>query len=393
MLTITLSRIPKGFYEHEMRSYFTQFGDIRHVRLSRSKKTGRSKHYAFIEFASAEVAKIVVETMNNYLLFGHILKCSVIPKEQVHPDLWKGADRRFKSVPWARIEGRKLSLPQGRAQWDKRVERERSKREEKAKKLKDVMGYNVDPSPLEGTETVPVKEGKLGKSKPIGAARGKTKSRDIEATFNEEQGEVQEKTIVVSEKGEDGTVVVSEEVKRKKGGKGKKPQVAKGSKILEDTSAEKSLETSAVKQKAEKPKTARKTKATKLAEEQAAPDGADAAEASTVNKIIKKPRSKKANETPKKDTSKPSVEADSATKVKKTSKKANKTAANESTSKAIESIQAAEQAEASKTAEQPVAPAGNEEQSSQKRTPKPSKRALEMAEFTESVKRPGKAKK
>lgn len=32
----------------------------------------------------------------NYLLFGHILKCSVIPKAQVHKDLFKGSNKRFK---------------------------------------------------------------------------------------------------------------------------------------------------------------------------------------------------------------------------------------------------------------------------------------------------------
>lgn len=32
----------------------------------------------------------------NYLLFGHILKCSVVPKAQVHDDLFKGGNKRFK---------------------------------------------------------------------------------------------------------------------------------------------------------------------------------------------------------------------------------------------------------------------------------------------------------
>jgi nucleolar protein 15 len=59
-----------------MRAYFGQFGNVTRLRLSRNKKTGKSKHYAFVEFADAEVAKIVAETMHNYLLFGHLLQCS-----------------------------------------------------------------------------------------------------------------------------------------------------------------------------------------------------------------------------------------------------------------------------------------------------------------------------
>lgn len=76
------------------------------MRLSRNKKTGRSKHYAFVEFASSAVAEIVAETMDNYLLMGHILRCKIIPKEDVHPELWVGANRKFRRVPTARIERR-----------------------------------------------------------------------------------------------------------------------------------------------------------------------------------------------------------------------------------------------------------------------------------------------
>jgi nucleolar protein 15 len=67
-------------------------------------QTGRSKHYAFIEFSSAAVAQIVAETMDNYLLMGHILRCKVISKEEVHPQLWVGANKKFRRVPRERIE-------------------------------------------------------------------------------------------------------------------------------------------------------------------------------------------------------------------------------------------------------------------------------------------------
>lgn len=66
-------------------------------------KTGRSKHYGFVEFASAPVAQIVAETMDNYLLMGHILTCKVIPKDEVHPELWVGANRKWRVVPTYRL--------------------------------------------------------------------------------------------------------------------------------------------------------------------------------------------------------------------------------------------------------------------------------------------------
>ena len=67
------------------------------------KQTGKSKHYAFIEFRSSTVATIVCDTMNNYLLLGHILQCKLIPKDQVHPELWVGANKKWRVIPRDRI--------------------------------------------------------------------------------------------------------------------------------------------------------------------------------------------------------------------------------------------------------------------------------------------------
>jgi RNA recognition motif. (a.k.a. RRM, RBD, or RNP domain) len=66
-------------------------------------QTGKSKHYGFIEFESSSVAKIVSETMDNYLLHGHLLQCKIIPKDEVHPQLWVGANRKWRPVPSGRL--------------------------------------------------------------------------------------------------------------------------------------------------------------------------------------------------------------------------------------------------------------------------------------------------
>lgn len=43
--------------------------------MSSLLQTGGSKGFAFIEFESGEVAKIVAETMNNYLMGERLIKC------------------------------------------------------------------------------------------------------------------------------------------------------------------------------------------------------------------------------------------------------------------------------------------------------------------------------
>lgn len=93
---IYVGHLPLGLFETQLKSYFEQFGKVLRVRLSRSKKTGGSKGYAFIEFDCDEVAKIVAETMNNYLMGERLIKCHVIPPEKVHEKLFVGSQREFK---------------------------------------------------------------------------------------------------------------------------------------------------------------------------------------------------------------------------------------------------------------------------------------------------------
>jgi nucleolar protein 15 len=149
-----------------MRAYFSQFGDITRLRLSRNRVTGRSKHYAFIEFASSTVAKIVAETMDNYLMYGHILKCKYVPQERLHPDIWRGANRRFKKIPWNRIEKKRLERGKTREKWSKSIEREQAKRLTKAEKLK-ALGYELELPTLMSVDKVAIRE---KEDKPIKAA-------------------------------------------------------------------------------------------------------------------------------------------------------------------------------------------------------------------------------
>ncbi|KAF9223534.1 RNA-binding domain-containing protein [Gyrodon lividus] len=140
---ISISRLPHGFYEDQLRAYFSQFGEVLRLRVSRNKKTGKSKHYAFLEFDSLSVAQIVAETMNNYLLMGHILRCRVIPKEEVHPDLWVGANRKWRPVPrdrMARVQHNKVRTEESIHKVEKRL----MKRQKERKRKLEEAGIKYD---------------------------------------------------------------------------------------------------------------------------------------------------------------------------------------------------------------------------------------------------------
>ncbi|KAG9245479.1 hypothetical protein BJ878DRAFT_501261 [Calycina marina] len=148
-----IGRIPHGFYEHEMREYFKQFGTILKLRLSRNPKTGNSRHFAFIQFESTGVAEIIAKTMDNYLLLGHILKVKQIPDEQVHADLFNGANKRFKKVPWNKIQGRALKEGKSEEVWDAKANKENEKRKSHADKLKSI-GYEFTAPELKSAKGI-----------------------------------------------------------------------------------------------------------------------------------------------------------------------------------------------------------------------------------------------
>ncbi|KAL7918258.1 hypothetical protein ACQKWADRAFT_304555 [Trichoderma austrokoningii] len=199
---VYIGRIPHGFYEFEMKQYLSQFGPISRLRLSRNKKTGASKHFAFVEFAEASTAEIVSKTMDNYLLFGHILKCKILSKDQVHEDLFKGANRRFKRVPWNKMAGLQLAKPQTESAWEAKVARERNNRAKKAAKLQ-ALGYSYEapalkdvpapaPAAIENGE-----EAKAIEAAPEAAPEEETPVEDAEEVKAEEKSPAKTKATPV----------------------------------------------------------------------------------------------------------------------------------------------------------------------------------------------------
>ncbi|KAG6870876.1 hypothetical protein C0992_012210 [Termitomyces sp. T32_za158] len=75
--------------------------------------------------------------MDNYLLKGHILRCKVIPKDEVHPELWVGANRKWRVVPrdrLARVHHNKIRTEDEKARTAKRLIKRQNERKRKLAK-------------------------------------------------------------------------------------------------------------------------------------------------------------------------------------------------------------------------------------------------------------------
>lgn len=135
-----LGHIPHGFYEEEMKTFFSQFGELVRLRLSRSKKTGRSRGYAFIEFGDIATAKTVALAMNKYILFGQTLVCHMMRPGKVHAKLFDGCEREFKVVPWRDIARDRHNKDKTQKQQKQNLKRLLRKDQKKKARLAKILG-------------------------------------------------------------------------------------------------------------------------------------------------------------------------------------------------------------------------------------------------------------
>lgn len=93
---VYIKHLPHGFFEEQLRGFFTQFGAITRLRVARSTKTLGSKGYAFIEFRYPEVAEIAADALNNYLMFKNIIKTRYIQPKEIKYDYFRSGVKKIK---------------------------------------------------------------------------------------------------------------------------------------------------------------------------------------------------------------------------------------------------------------------------------------------------------
>ena len=80
--------------ENDLQDYFAQAGTVTSVNLMLDKMTGKSRGFAFVEFASAEEANKAVEEFHNKEFQGRPLTVNIARPREERPPRWSGGGDR-----------------------------------------------------------------------------------------------------------------------------------------------------------------------------------------------------------------------------------------------------------------------------------------------------------
>uniref|UniRef100_A0A0A9W4Z4 MKI67 FHA domain-interacting nucleolar phosphoprotein-like protein n=1 Tax=Lygus hesperus TaxID=30085 RepID=A0A0A9W4Z4_LYGHE len=140
---VYFSNLPHGFYEKELRTYCTQFGVVTGVHIPRNAKNN-AKGFGFVEFKFPEVAQVVADTMNNYLMFNRLIKAKIVPLEEQKPWIFlrhKNSAKLAREKKVAALTARtRILTPEEENAYKKKVEA----RVKRLKNKLEKQGINYD---------------------------------------------------------------------------------------------------------------------------------------------------------------------------------------------------------------------------------------------------------
>ena len=79
--------------ENDLQDYFSQAGVVTSVNLMLDKVTGKSRGFAFVEFATAEEANKAVEQFQNKEFQGRTLTVNIARPREERPARWNSGGR------------------------------------------------------------------------------------------------------------------------------------------------------------------------------------------------------------------------------------------------------------------------------------------------------------
>ena len=79
--------------ENDLQDYFAQAGTVTSVNLMLDKATGKSRGFAFVEFATPEEAQKAIEQFHNKEFQGRSITVNVARPREERPPRWSGGGR------------------------------------------------------------------------------------------------------------------------------------------------------------------------------------------------------------------------------------------------------------------------------------------------------------
>lgn len=135
---VYVGHLPWGFIDSTLKKYFSQFGTITRIISPKSSKTGRSVGYAFIEFEDEETARIAAKTMNNYILFEKILKCSFVEDKKKYDRIFLKWKKKFEFKERYKIHCEKLAKKKSKEEIKEMIQGLSDREEKRREKMKEL---------------------------------------------------------------------------------------------------------------------------------------------------------------------------------------------------------------------------------------------------------------
>eukprot|EP00761_Pharyngomonas_kirbyi_P010812 gb/GECH01010835.1/.p1 GENE.gb/GECH01010835.1/~~gb/GECH01010835.1/.p1 ORF type:complete len:598 (+),score=206.37 gb/GECH01010835.1/:1-1794(+) len=131
---IRVSNFPHGFFDDEMRGFFSQFGNIGNCIVARNPKTHQPLGYAYIEFLSPEIAEIAADAMHGYMMLHTVLDVKAV--DHPGPHFWKKTE--FNIKPIARFDEPSFMLGKYQEHRNRQMKKmKRRETEERMKKMRE----------------------------------------------------------------------------------------------------------------------------------------------------------------------------------------------------------------------------------------------------------------
>lgn len=256
---VYVGHLPWGFIDSTLKKYFSQFGTITRIISPKSSKTGRSVGYAFIEFEDEETARIAAKTMNNYILFEKILKCSFVEDKKKYDRIFLKWKKKFEFKERYRIHCEKLAKKKSKEEIKEMIQGLLDREEKRREKMKELgikyeyKGFKEIVDEYKKTHMNEINEKNKNrknekrenikqKENQIKSKNNKKEKKEMELEENEEEEENDDKFDEEEENEEDENEEEEEEIiKEKKINKNSKNEKKSNNKKIETIRKQKKL--------------------------------------------------------------------------------------------------------------------------------------------------------